>query len=354
MKILVLGGTGAMGTPLVKMLQYSGNKVYVTTRTGKKTEDGVCYIAGNAHQEEFVKKLVREGYDAIVDFMVYGSAELEKRLPLLLDNTRQYFFLSSARVYADTPGLLTEETPRLLDVCKDRKYLETDEYALAKARGENLLRNSGRKNWTIIRPYITYNSQRLQLGVYEKENWLWRALNKRTIVLPKDIVDRTTTMTYGPDVAGALVKLIGKTEGYGEIFHIATGECATWGQILNIYLDVIEKRTGIRPSVLMIENSGQLQKIWNPAQIQYDRLYDRKFDGAKLENVCGKINFKSLRSGLTECLEAFLDDPKWFGINWRYEAWADRSTGERVRIRDIAGKKNKLEYINWRYCNFRI
>ena len=65
---------------------------------------------------------------------------------------------------------------RLLDVSHDSIYLKTDEYALAKARQEDILRKSGKNNWTIIRPYITYSESRLQLGVLEKEAWLYRAL----------------------------------------------------------------------------------------------------------------------------------------------------------------------------------
>lgn len=55
------------------------------------------------------------------------------------------------------------------------KILSIDEYAITKAHQENLLINSKNKNWTIIRPYITYSEQRLQLGTFEKEDWLYRA-----------------------------------------------------------------------------------------------------------------------------------------------------------------------------------
>ena len=41
--------------------------------------------------------------------------------------------------------------------------------ALQKAREENLLLKSDSRNWTIIRPYITYYDERLQLGVFEKK-----------------------------------------------------------------------------------------------------------------------------------------------------------------------------------------
>lgn len=368
-----------MGAPLVRLLQSRGNEVHVTTRQERKAEEGIQgmpgkqpqflgghnpkdevfskekeilpirYMTGDAHEVGFIKSILENGYDAVVDFMVYGSEEFRDRLSLLLGSTGQYLFFSSARVYARSADPLREESPRLLDVCGDRQYLETDEYALAKAREENMLRESGRNNWTIIRPYITYNSRRLQLGVYEKENWLWRALQGRTIVFPRDIAERMTTMTYGPDVAAAVSGLIGNPGGQGQTFHITTGEYATWGEILEIYLEVIEKRTGVRPKVLMTEDSAGLGKVWNEAQIQYDRLYDRVFDCTKLAQVCGNMEFKELRSGLAECLNTFLEEPEWLGINWRYEAWADRCAGERASIGDISGRRNRLGYVKRRY-----
>lgn len=69
MKVLIFGGTGAMGTPLVKYLVDSGNSVFVTTRKARLSTGNIHYITGNAHDFEFVKKLVCEQrFDAIVDF----------------------------------------------------------------------------------------------------------------------------------------------------------------------------------------------------------------------------------------------------------------------------------------------
>lgn len=338
-----------MGEPLARLLEGAGNEVHVTTRQEGKSGEGIRYFTGDAHEWGFLKGILEKGYDAVLDFMVYGSGEFRDRLPLLLEHTDQYFFFSSARVYARSREPLTEESPRLLDVCGDRQYLQTDEYALAKAREEDLLLESRRKNWTIIRPYITYSDRRLQLGVYEKENWLWRALEGRRIVFPKDIAERTTTMTCGADVAAAVAKLVGNPMGFGQVFHITAEEHVTWMEILEIYLEVLEERTGIRPRVLFLEDSLGLQKVWNGAQIKYDRLYDRMFDGTKLAGVCGDIEFRNLRSGLRECLGAFLDKPVWLGSNWRFEAWADRCAGERARIGGIRGKRNRLRYLKERY-----
>lgn len=347
MEILVLGGTGAMGIPLVNLLS-KDNKVSVTTRSKKEDKDNVLYIQGNAKEDDFFSKLMDRSYDVIVDFMVYSTDELKKRVPVLLGHTKQYFFFSSSRCYAESDTPIKEDSPRLVDVCDDSEYLSTDEYGLAKGREENLLIETGKTNWTIIRPYITYNSNRIQLGVYEKENWLRRALSGRTIVFPKDIASKKTSLTYGSDVAGAIVDLIGNEKAYGQAFHITTEESHTWGEVLEFYCDKIEDITGKRPNVKMIEDSSGLMSVWNKWQIKYDRLYNREFDNSKIESVRGKYKYKDTFEGLGECLEIFISNPKWLGTNTRYEAWCDRQCGEWTPLKEISGKRAKLQYIKHR------
>ena len=349
MDVLFLGGTGAIGVPLIKLLSEEENiNIYVTSRSEKNSEGNVKYIKGNARDNKFLQTLLTKNYDAIIDFMVYSTKELEDRLPMLLDHTNQYFFFSSARCYAESKTAITENSSRLVDVCTDSEYLAIDEYGMAKGREENVLRASSRNNWTIIRPYITYNDYRIQLGVYEKEDWLKRALIGKTIVFPKDIASKKTSLTYGPDVAGALVELLGNEKAYGQAFHITTAETHTWGEVLEFYCDVIERKTGKRPKVKLVENSEGLQRVWNKWQIKYDRLYDRWFDNSKIESVRGKYAYKPTFEGLEECLDGFLSNPKWLGNNWRYEAWCDKQAGEWTSIFAIPGKKDKLRYLKHR------
>lgn len=349
MNILILGGTGAMGTSLVQLLKRD-NKVTVTSRSKKQSEGNITYIQGNAKDDVFMKDLLQNNYEVIIDFMIYGTEQFKERLGLFLDNCKQYFYFSSSRVYADSNGRpITEDSPRLLDICADEEYLITDEYALAKARQEDILRTCGRDNWTIIRPYITYNTYRLQLGVYEKENWLYRALKGRTIVLPKDIADSITSLTYGLDVAKAICKLIDNEQALGQTFHIVTKQSATWKEILDFYSEIIKGETGKCLKVKSIENSESLQRIRNKYQIKYDRLYDRKFDSSKLTAVTGFDDFTELKQGLTLCLSDFMKNPQWRWINWKFEAWADKQAGERTNLKEINGIKAKFKYLIYRY-----
>lgn len=65
----------------------------------------------------------------------------------------------------------------------------------------------------------------------------------------------------------------------------------------------------------LVDDSLGLHKVWNPWQIRYDRLFDRAFDSCKVNLICGGYHHRSMKEGLQECLERFLDDPKWFGMN---------------------------------------
>ena len=71
--------------------------------------------------------------------MVYGTDEFKLKIDLFLEHTGQYIYISSSRVYANENKCITEKSKRLLDICEDDEYLKTDEYALVKARQENLL-----------------------------------------------------------------------------------------------------------------------------------------------------------------------------------------------------------------------
>ena len=346
MKVLVLGGTGAMGMHLVEILSDAGIETFVTSRSRHvSSKFNVKYMQGDAHDLMFLNKILREHWDVIVDFMAYSTEEFIERVDLLLKATSQYVFLSSARVYANSETIITEETPRLLDVSTDKEYLTTDEYALTKARQENVLRTSKYKNWTIIRPYITYSEIRFQLGVLEKEAWLYRALNGRTIVFSDDIACKYTTLTHGLDVARGICKVVGNSEVLGETFHITTTKSCRWNDILFIYLDVLKNKIGCCPKVLMLDKSMNLNYDYLKYQVLYDRYYDRRFDNTKISKFIDIDSFKNAELGIRLCLET----PKFNTINWRTEALKDKLTGERTLLKEIPTLKQKVKYLLYRY-----
>ncbi len=362
MKILVLGGTGAMGVDLVNILASKENNVIVTSRSSHRSDNSnVKYVKCNAHiDSELIRLIENEGeIDAIVDFMVYYHIDqFISRMKFLLTHTKQYLFLSSSRVYANSKMYLTEQSSRLLDVSEDKDYLATHEYALEKAREENLLIESGYSNWTIIRPYITYSEIRLQLGVLEKEQWLYRALHGRSIVFSKDIAEHITTLTRGRDVAIGIAKLIGNKKALGQAYHITSAEQIHWKDLLEEYLRVIEICTGRKPKVIWTENSDNVGRVLrNHYQIVYDRLFDRRFDNSKICDICNEDSFfQSTQEGIQECLQSFIRNEKHDfrknEINWKFMAYADIIANERTPLNEIPSMKKKLKYLIWRYTPY--
>ncbi len=349
MKILVLGGTGAMGVDLVKILGERGENVTVTSRSERKSEfHNVRYVQGDAHDTTFLQSLLAEQYDAIVDFMVYKTEEFKARRDLLLQATKQYIFLSSSRVYADSKTPITEDSPRLLDVTTDKEYLQTDEYALTKARQENLLRGSGGTNWTIIRPYITYSNQRLQLGVYEKELWLYRALHDQTVVFPKSIAEKYTTMTLGEDVARGIAALIDNEKAMGEAFHITTDRAIKWDDVLTIYKQVFQDVMGKEIKIKYADDPKPIyEAMGNKYQVIYDRMFDRRFDNTKFLQATGECKIESPEIGLERCLREFLERPVFKGSP--NLAVMDKLAGDRTKLSEISGFKKRCKYLAARY-----
>lgn len=344
MKVLVLGGTGAIGSHLVNQLAKAGHSVTITSRQQRQGSDQVRYFQGDAKNTKVLKQILQEGWDSIVDFMVYSSSAFGASVDRFLDATDQYVFTSSARVYANSEGLIREDSPRLLDVSTDLKFLATDEYALSKARQEDLLFKSGSRNWTIVRPYITFGESRLQLGVMEKEEWLYRALQGRSIVFPADLLEKRTAMACGQDVSLGIAALLHNEQAMGEAFHITSKESIPWKDVLHSYVSVLQESFGISPKVKLVETETFLRCRPGRYQLLYDRMYDRVFDDAKISRIIDTSSFTKTKDGLAECLRRFCQAPQFGVINWANEARRDRETEEKARKTELDGLRSRLTY----------
>lgn len=342
-KILILGGTGAIGTYLVQILSAS-YEVYVTSRSKKNNNGNIKYIQGNAHNIEFIKRLLfNNHYKAIVDFMNYSTIEFQNRVGFLLGATEQLFYVSSSRVYADSQPPIMETNARLLDVSTDKHFLKTDDYTLAKARQENILRNSG-DNWTIIRPYMSYSPNRLDLGYYAKELWLYRVLKGRTILFTEDVAKSLTTLTHGMDVARGIASLIGVSDSIGEVYHITQEKAYLWRDILAVYKEALET-WDIKVKVKMMPKA----LIADEYIYCYDRIYDRSFDNSKIKHYLSTDDFVDALDGIKQSVEQFLKSPRFLRIDWKKQAYWDCITKEKADLSEIDNTKDKFVYIAFRY-----
>jgi len=289
-KVLVLGGTGAMGVYLVPKLLERGYAVDVASLdTVESTNPNLRYFTGDCLNVEYVGELLKNGYDGIVDFMIYNQDKFEERHKMFLDNTSHYIYLSTYRIYANEEHPVKETSPRLFDASKDKDFLATDDYALYKAKGENVLLKSDYNNWTAIRPAITYSKRRFQLTILEAPYVVGRTLHGKKLVLPKQAKDVQATMSWAGDVAEMIARLLFNPKAYREIFSVCTAEHMTWGEVADIYKELIgleavwvdmEDFLGI-----LTHNSNNPMGV--RYQLIYDRLFDRIMDNSKVLEVTG-------------------------------------------------------------------
>lgn len=310
-KALLLGGTGALGVYLTEELLKMNYKVDVVSLDDKKSDNpNLTFIKANIKENNFAAEIVKNGYDAIVDFMIYFSPEeFAPYCDLFLNNCSHYLFLSSYRVYADSDTPITEESDRLLDVSKDEAFLKSGDYSVYKAQQEDMLRASGKNNFTILRPAITYSKARFQLTTLEAKVLVRRMRQSKTVVLPEEAMDKLATLSWAGDFGKTVSRLVLNPLALGEAYTISTSEYHTWHEIAELYkklggLKYITADTESYLNIICPDNIHVRQ------QLTHDRFFNRRVDNTKLLRDTGLENyeFMPLEKGLKMELESLPAD----------------------------------------------
>ena len=99
-KILLIAGTGVIGSHLKQILTQQKYDVYITTRKNYSNKKSIQHIIGDSKNTTFIKKTITDLQpDVIVDFLVYKSLDFKKIVNFFLDHCQHYVYLSSCRIY---------------------------------------------------------------------------------------------------------------------------------------------------------------------------------------------------------------------------------------------------------------
>ena len=328
-----MGGTGAMGMYLLPYLTESNYDVYVTSRSNQESNlKNLTYLQGNAKDLNWLKSQMGDGkFDAIFDFMMYNVSEFTERYRALLDMTNQYFYISSYRAYGEQTGELSEENTRLKsDMLDEHLEYQKDGYGVGKGIQENLLRQSGRNNWTIIRPTMTFSKRRIQF--FSGDNFdIIRATRGVKSAIPAEFLDYHNGITYGKDVAKFLLNFIGKEKAFGEAFHPVV-DVLSWRELSEIYHDVFDL------DIVTVPESSYRDAIGETKGLYEDRIMERKFKRDKSLAVAelSVDDFYGTKAGLIEAWHE--TDLETFGkmISWEgFQAKMDVLVGENTDLSKV-------------------
>ena len=293
-RALLIAGGGTLGTYVAEELLRLGHSVDVICLEDKVSNNkNLRYFKFRATLESLENLFSQNRYNGIVNFLHY--ANYEDYIPyheLLSRNTEHLIFLSSYRIYANEQHPITESAPQLIDVFKDDPLLlEKDNYGIAKCKAERFLAdNPYPKNWTIVRPVISFSDKRFDLALVSDHTVIDAARSGDTVKMPIEARELIAGLDWAGNSGKLIANLLFKEGCIGEAYTVSTAQNLTWGEIADIYTDLL----GIRFD-------------WCPAdrpcydfRWHYDRVFDRDIDNSKILKATGLSpeDFKSIKEGV--------------------------------------------------------
>ena len=237
MKVLFIGGTGLISSACAEAAIARGMELFLLTR-GKSVKyappRGAQLITGdiNGDPGELANTLSRYSFDAVVNWIAFKAADVERDIRLFAGRTRQYVFISSASAYQkpSTHYRITEDTP----LANPYWQYSRDKIACE----ERLLHEYRDKQFpiTIVRPSLTYGPSQIPFAV---GSWnhpytvIDRMRRGKKVIVPGD-GSSLWTCTWNGDFANGFVGVLGREEALGHAFHITSDETLTWDQLYTI------------------------------------------------------------------------------------------------------------------------
>jgi nucleoside-diphosphate-sugar epimerase len=256
MKVLFIGGTGIISTACAQLAVDRGIDLTLLTRgrRGAQSPAGARVVHADIEDAAAVSAaLAGESFDAVVQWIAFEPAHIDRDLALFRGRTRQYVFISSASAYQKPVGhyLITESTPLA------NPYWS---YSQQKIACEDRLLRAYREEAfpiTIVRPSLTYGETQITLIV---NSWTksYTAVDRmrrgKKVIVPGDGTS-LWVITHNTDFAKGLVGLLAREQALGHAFHITSDEVMTWDQWYRITAEAagVEARLIHIPSDFLAE-----------------------------------------------------------------------------------------------------
>jgi nucleoside-diphosphate-sugar epimerase len=224
MRVLFIGGTGNISGACSRLAVARGIELHLLNRAQRESPiPGAHTLVADVRDEAATAAaLAGRSFDAVVNFIAFEVADVERDLRLLAGRCDQYVFISSASCYRK-PCVrpVTEDVP--LDN-------PLSEYARRTIACEQRLAGAS-VPVTVVRPSLTYDPV-IPLPRARGPQWtrVVRMLRGRPIVVHGDGCV-PWTVTHAEDFAVGLVGLLGNPAALGTSFHITGDEVLTWDQI---------------------------------------------------------------------------------------------------------------------------
>ena len=320
MRVLFIGGTGFISGAVSRLLIETGCELYLLNRGQRQTElPGARQLVADIRKPEEVRVALGDlHFDAVVDWIAFAPADIERDLALFRGCTAQYVFISSASAYQKPPAShrITESTPlRNPYWAYSQQKIACEDRLLAAYREDGFPA-------TIVRPSLTYDPNfPIAIGGWGCYTLADRLKRGQPIIVHGD-GSSLWVVTHADDFARGFIGLLGNPLAVGHAFHITSDEVLTWDQIYGTIaaaLDVTPRIVHI-PSDFIARVSPDLG-----AGLLGDKAWSVVFDNSKIkEFVPGFRSVIPFREGIRRTVRWFAADERRQRIDAGVNAEMDR------------------------------
>jgi nucleoside-diphosphate-sugar epimerase len=308
MRVLFIGGTGIISSACTALAAERGIDLTLWNRgrRGIDTPAGVRTVKVDIEDASAVKAaLAGQRFDAVIDWIAFEPAHVERDIALFRDCTSQYIFISSASAYQKPVAhyLITESTPLA------NPYWS---YSQQKIACEDRLTREYRDSGfpiTIVRPSLTYGDTQVTVAI---NSWaksftvVDRMRRGEKVIVPGD-GSSLWVITHNTDFAKGLVGLLGHAQAIGHAFHITSDEVMCWDQ----WYRLVAEAAGVEPNLFHIPSD--LLGACIPEMrggLVGDKAASVVFDNTKIKRFvpgyCATVPF---RQGIRRTIAWFDADP---------------------------------------------
>lgn len=320
MRALFIGGTGNISGAASRLCVERGFELWLLNRgrRGVRIAGTRTITADVANPAELSAALKGMRWDAVVDWIAFSEADIERDLALFRNTTKQFVFISSASVYQkpSPQPLITESSPLANPNWEySRKKIACEERLCLAVRDEGFPA-------TIVRPSHTYDTViPVPIGGWTEYTIIDRLKTGRQVIVHDDGTSRWT-LTHAEDFAHGFVGLLGNERAIGEAFHITSDEVLTWNEVYAAVAEAAGREANVVhvPTSVIVECEPSLE-----GTLRGDKASDAVFDNGKIKALVPHFRATiPFRKGIRRTLEWFEADPRRQLVNPETHAMMDR------------------------------
>ena len=247
MKIMIIGGTGIIGTGLVNSAAERGHKVYAICRHIPESNqyDNVSYVRCDWRNDKEANELIDKfKVDIIIDGLVFGVSQLKRDLKIVERiGCERFIYISSVAVYT-LPALNVKE-----EEASSKHKLKWSYGYNKKAVEDYLWKHKSEYDFemTVVRPSFTYGDTRIPCAVVDRKNqWaIMKRIESSKPLLFFDDKDALHAITHISIFSNAVIDICENSDAAGRTFHFGDEQSYTWDDVIEAAASHIERQPKI-------------------------------------------------------------------------------------------------------------